>query len=152
VSSVVLAGLVSTRQRSCHRGAVLRREGQWKWWAAGESRARIQVSNAVAVGTEVIQTVNARELHGFLGSDKDFTDWIKARVTKYGFVDGVDFTTVLNSPNRGNSTGGRRRTDYHVSIDMAKELAMVERNDQGRKAVGVVRRMAGSGGRPRTTT
>jgi anti-repressor protein len=92
----------------------------------------IQINTAVAVGTEVIQTVNARELHGFLGNGKMFAHWIKDRIEKYGFTDGVDYTTTL-LPKRAN-TPGRPGTDYHVSIDMAKELAMVERNDQGRKA------------------
>lgn len=90
----------------------------------------------VAVGTEVIQTVNARELHGFLGNGKMFSHWIKDRIEKYGFVDGVDYTAV-DLPKRADQTGrggDRRSKDYHVSIDMAKELAMVERNDQGRKA------------------
>jgi anti-repressor protein len=68
--------------------------------------------------------VNARELHSFLGSAKAFTTWIADRVAKYGFQDGVDFTTSLNLPNREVSSGGRRSTEYHISLDMAKELAM----------------------------
>lgn len=95
----------------------------------------IQVSNAVAVGTEVIQTVNARELHGFLGSAQQFSHWITGRITKYGFQDGVDFTiTAITDKTISNSPGRPPTKDYHVSLDMAKELAMVERNDQGRKA------------------
>ena len=81
----------------------------------------------VAVGTEVIQTVNARELHGFLGNGKQYADWIRERIAKYGFQDGVDYTTLLVSPDsEAKGRGGNRRavTDYHVSIDMAKELAM----------------------------
>lgn len=100
----------------------------------GETRL-IKVSTAVAVGTEAsIQTVNARELHGFLQSGKQFHEWIRARLTKYGFVDGVDYTTSVKNPERDISSGGRPTNEYHVSLDMAKELAMVERNDQGRKA------------------
>lgn len=87
---------------------------------------------AGTVGQETVQTVNARELHGFLGSGKVFGAWIVDRIKKYGFTDGIDYTTVLSSS--GNNLGGRPAKDYHVSIDMAKELAMVERNEQGRKA------------------
>lgn len=79
------------------------------------------------IGEEVIQTVNARELHEFLEAGKDFSDWIKARIEQYGFVEGQDFTTI-----QGKSSGGRPRLEYHISINMAKELAMVERNPQGR--------------------
>jgi len=80
-----------------------------------------------------VNTVNARELHGYLGVGRDFANWIKARIKKYGFVEGVDFITVSRSPvlasgNRGAST------EYHLTLDMGKELAMVENNDQGRKA------------------
>ena len=80
----------------------------------------------VAVGQEVIQTVNARELHGFLGVGKVFGTWITDRITKYGFVDGVDYTTTVHFPVPGSKTGsgGLNKKDYHVSLDMAKELAM----------------------------
>lgn len=96
----------------------------------------IQVSNTVVVGQDVIQTVNARELHSFLQNGKDYSDWIKDRIAKYGFQDGVDFTTTTNIPLESGKTRGRGRPtkDYHISIDMAKELSMVERNDQGKQA------------------
>lgn len=80
-----------------------------------------------------INTVNARDLHEFLEIGKDFSAWIKDRIAKYGFIDGEDFTTC--SPNLGSDMhGGQNRVDYYLSIDMAKELSMVENNDQGRKA------------------
>lgn len=74
-------------------------------------------------------TVNARELHGFLGNGKQFSNWIQDRITKYGFVQEVDYTTA-----KSKSLAGQTRIEYHVSIGMAKELAMVERNDQGKQA------------------
>jgi anti-repressor protein len=83
------------------------------------------------VGQEVIQTVNARELHGFLQVGKKFPDWMRERIAKYGFQDGLDYTTTL-IPVPGKMAG-RPSTEYHVSIGMAKELAMVERNDQGKQ-------------------
>ena len=80
-----------------------------------------------------IETVNARELHEFLRVGKDFSNWIKDRVAKYGFTDGEDFITC--TPKLASEIhGGQNRIDYYLSIDMAKELSMVENNEQGRKA------------------
>lgn len=75
-----------------------------------------------------IQTVDARELHEFLGSKQQYSDWIKGRIGKFEFVEGLDFT--VHKFMNGRSTC----IDYHISIDMAKELSMVENNEKGRKA------------------
>lgn len=82
-----------------------------------------------AIGGNLIKTVNARELHEFLEVGRDFTNWIKGRIEQYGFVEGQDFTPIL-----AKSSGGRPSTEYHTTLDMAKELSMVERNDKGREA------------------
>ena len=74
------------------------------------------------------QIVNARELHEKLQSKRDFSNWIADRIEKYGFVENTDFTTILLK-----STGGRPRTEYALTLDTAKEIAMVENNEQGRK-------------------
>ncbi|WP_417834748.1 antA/AntB antirepressor family protein [Thalassospira xiamenensis] len=79
-----------------------------------------------------VQTVNARDLHQYLEVGKDFSTWIKDRISRYGFVDGADYIVFTNSGE--NPSGGRPATEYHVSLDMAKELAMVERNERGRQA------------------
>jgi anti-repressor protein len=89
------------------------------------------------------QLCDARDLHQFLAVGRDFSTWVKDRIEQYGFAEGEDFSPVLgkstsfDSPNRGNQTGGRggdrRSIDYHLTLDMAKELAMVENNDQGRQ-------------------
>lgn len=73
--------------------------------------------------------VDARELHHFLESKRDFSNWITQRINRYGFIDGEDFTTNLLK-----STGGRPSKEYYLTLDMAKELAMVENNDKGRQA------------------
>lgn len=75
-----------------------------------------------------IKTVNARDLHAFIESKQQFADWIKARIEQYGFVEGADFT--VHKFMNGRAT----QTDYHISIDMAKELSMVERNAKGKQA------------------
>ena len=74
---------------------------------------------------------NARELHEFLKSKREFSTWIKDRIKKYGFLENQDFCSFDNFVKR--ETGGSVRTDYHISLDMAKELAMVENNATGRQ-------------------
>jgi phage anti-repressor protein len=74
--------------------------------------------------------VNARDLHAFLIVGRDFSNWIKERLEEFGFVEGEDYSPNLAKISEGP---GRPRTEYHLSLDTAKELAMVERNEQGRK-------------------
>lgn len=78
---------------------------------------------------DAIQTVNARDLHEFLEVGSAFKDWIARRISDYGFEDGKDFCSFLSE-----SSGGRPAKEYALSLSMAKELAMVERNDKGRQA------------------
>ncbi|MBZ8579709.1 antA/AntB antirepressor family protein [Escherichia coli] len=82
------------------------------------------------ISNEPTLLVNARDLHGFLEVGKDFSNWIRARLNEYGFVENLDY--ILFSPNLAK-TPGRRRKDYHLTLDTAKELAMVERNEKGRQ-------------------
>ena len=72
--------------------------------------------------------VDARELHQFLESKQDFSDWIKNRIKRYSFEEGLDF-----SINLWKSPIGRPSKEYTLSLDMAKELAMVENNAKGRE-------------------
>lgn len=87
--------------------------------------------NMAAMGENLVQSVNARELHGFLESRQDFSTWIKARIEQYSFVEGQDYLLhkIVDNP-----LGGRPTLEYHVSIDAAKELAMVERSAKGKEA------------------
>lgn len=78
------------------------------------------------VGGDAMQTVDARDLHAFLGVGTAFRDWIARRVNEYGFEDGTDFCSYLSE-----SIGGRPAKEYALSLDMAKELSMVENNDRG---------------------
>lgn len=77
-----------------------------------------------------VQTCNARDLWQFVESKQDFSDWIKGRIEKYGFAEGEDWVShkFLENP-----AGGRPRIEYHLTIEMAKELAMVENNEKGRQ-------------------
>lgn len=72
--------------------------------------------------------VNARELYSFLEVRKDFSNWIKDRIKKYDFIEGVDYSPIL-----AKSNGGRPSTEYLLTIDTAKEIAMVQNNDKGRE-------------------
>lgn len=62
-----------------------------------------------------------------------FADWIKNRIEKYGFIENTDYVTASKILEAGNGNRGAG-TDYFLSIDMAKELSMVENNDRGRQA------------------
>ena len=75
------------------------------------------------------QTVNARELHAFLDSKQDFSTWIKARIAEYDFVEHQDFVLFHNFMEKG-----RPRIEYFITLDMAKELSMVERTAKGKQA------------------
>ena len=76
-----------------------------------------------------IETVNARELHAFLEVKSKFADWFKNRVSEFGFIENSDFVSVSKILESGG-----RSIEYHISIDMAKELSMLERNDKGKQA------------------
>lgn len=85
------------------------------------------------IGAGLIETTSARGLHAYLEVGKDFTTWIKGRIEAYQFVEGQDYVTDL-LPNFGEKGQGRPTTEYHLTLDMAKELAMVERNAKGKEA------------------
>lgn len=81
--------------------------------------------------------VNARDLHEFLGVETRFDTWLNRRIEEYGFVQVIDFIEVLKNEHVERGFFGKREIqvkDYHLSLDMAKELCMVERNDKGRQA------------------
>ncbi|MCU7559101.1 antA/AntB antirepressor family protein [Riemerella anatipestifer] len=76
--------------------------------------------------------VSARELYQFLESKQQFSDWIQNRIRDYGFIEGQDFEVFHNSMK--NPSGGRPTVEYAISLDMAKELSMVERTEKGKQA------------------
>lgn len=75
-----------------------------------------------------VQAVMGRELHGFLGVKTPYDKWMP-RMIEYGFVAGQDFSTKMSE-----STGGRPREDHIISLDMAKEISMIQRTDKGKQA------------------
>jgi phage anti-repressor protein len=90
----------------------------------------------VFVGTmqgQSVQLCDARTLHTFMVVLRDFSNWIKGRIRKFGFVNGVDFISISRSPELASGNRGAS-IDYHLTLDMAKELSMVENNAKGREA------------------
>jgi anti-repressor protein len=75
---------------------------------------------------------DARNLHKFLGVGKHFSSWISERIAEYGFVENQDYV-IASQIREAKVRGGHNRKDYHLTLDTAKELAMVERNDKGRQ-------------------
>lgn len=74
------------------------------------------------------QTVSARELHEQLHIGTKFTTWFE-RMKEYGFTEGNEFF-----PKMGETTesGGRPSVDYDISVDMAKQICMIQRTPEGK--------------------
>ena len=83
----------------------------------------IQITKNAINGAEVINSVNAREIHNYLGVKTRFNDWINRAIEKYDFIENIDYSILSN----GNSK------DFVVTLDMAKELAMLENNPKGKE-------------------
>jgi phage anti-repressor protein len=96
------------------------------------------------IGGRESNIVSAKALHKTLGVGRDFSTWFNERMQEYGFVRGTDYFTdddqnavwLINeqySPVSGkNKKRGRPEKDYYPTLTTAKELAIVERNEQGR--------------------
>ena len=82
------------------------------------------------IQAETVPLCNARDLHAALQVETRFNDWMARRIEDYGFVDGDDFYSNLSKTPKGSK--GRPTIDYHLTLDMAKELAMIENNEIGR--------------------
>ena len=85
----------------------------------------------VEIAGHQIRAVDARELHAFLEVGRVFASWITDRIEQGCFVEGKDYVlTVTKTGVRSNVI----QKDYAISISMAKELSMLERNEQGKLA------------------
>ena len=73
-------------------------------------------------------TVSGRQLHEALGGDTRYIDWFK-RMSEYGFTENEDFYSNLSK----TSESGRPSTDHQLTIPMAKEICMLQRNDKGKQ-------------------
>lgn len=79
-----------------------------------------------------VQAVLGRDLHKFLGVKSNYTTWFE-RMTEYGFDQGVDY---LSKNGKVQDSLGREReaTDHIISLDMAKEISMIQRTERGKQA------------------
>lgn len=75
------------------------------------------------------QAVSGRELADFLEVGTQYSKWFD-RMTEYGFIDGQDFQSIVTK----TLEGGRPSTDHALTLDMAKELAMIQRTERGKQA------------------
>jgi anti-repressor protein len=80
--------------------------------------------------------VDARALHGALGVGRDFSNWIKDRLDFCDAVEGVGyevgFGQLASETTEAKDPRGHNRTDYRLTVPLAKEIAMLERNDTGK--------------------
>lgn len=75
------------------------------------------------------QTISARDLHEKLNIGTRFNDWF-LRMCEYGFEEGKDFYSKMS---KTLETGGRPSTDYDISVDMAKQICMIQRTKEGKE-------------------
>lgn len=90
-----------------------------------------------SIQNQSVQLINARDIHKLLGNGKQFSDWIQHRISKYGFAENLDFTVLHRLVNVDRGFFGIRQEtlkEYHITLDMAKELCMLERSEIGRQA------------------
>lgn len=103
---------------------------------AGNAQRLLPLLPATIDGAQV-NAVNARDLHRFLKNGDTFSHWISDRIKQFDFVEHLDFEVLGEIPLNLTSTasaGGRPSKEYALTLDMAKELAMVERNAKGKQA------------------
>jgi len=86
--------------------------------------------NRTTIDDAFVQTVNAREMHTFLGVSKDFTSWIKAQIERARLVENRDFI-LLTQKGEQTGRGGHNRIEYHLTIDAGKHIAMMSGTDKG---------------------
>ena len=77
-------------------------------------------------------TLSARDLHEFLEVGSKYNDWFK-RMCEYGFNENLDYRAITQKgvTAQGNET---KFTDHEITLDMAKEIAMLQRNERGKEA------------------
>lgn len=77
------------------------------------------------------QVVSARELYAFLDIQTPFTMWAE-RMFEYGFSENIDYVSLSQKSEKPQ--GGRPQLDYALTIDCAKEISMIQRNEKGKQA------------------
>lgn len=76
---------------------------------------------------EVVETSDARELHGKLGSKQKFSDWARNKIKQCHFQEGKDYFIILGN----NGLRGKPRIDYSLTTNSAEHIALMEGNEEG---------------------
>ena len=82
------------------------------------------------IGNAELNSVNARDIHSYLEVKTRFNDWINRAISKYDFKENIDYVCFLKNEKAGNNAISK---EYIVTMDMAKELAMLENNPKGKE-------------------
>lgn len=75
--------------------------------------------------------VSGRQLHEALGVNSNYTTWFD-RMTDYGFTENEDYVLLSNFGNQ-TGRGGHNKVDHVIKLDMAKEIAMIQRTERGKQ-------------------
>ncbi len=86
------------------------------------------MNNLIKINTD--NMVDGRSLHEFLQMETRYNDWFP-RMVEYGFVEGVDFYSKMS---KTLAAGGRPSINHDLTISMAKEICMLQRNERGKQA------------------
>ena len=100
--------------------------------APASSQSLVQVTER-AIGGRMQPTVDARELHAFLEVGKVFAAWMQDRIKQFEFVENHDFI-IISEIGKNSEGRGQPKKNYILTLDMAKELSMVERTPKGKEA------------------
>lgn len=87
--------------------------------------------NVNIIGAEEVNSVNARDIHSYLEVKTRFNDWIQRAIKKYDFIEDADYLVLKNEYELKGQM--RVSKEYIVTMDMAKELAMLENNKKGKE-------------------
>ena len=87
---------------------------------------------ATMIKVEDDGTVDGRKLHEVLEVKSRYNDWINNRIKKYGFIENVDYK-VANKILVAKQHGGQNAIEYKLTVNMAKELSMIENNEVGKE-------------------
>ncbi|HEM6393764.1 TPA: phage antirepressor KilAC domain-containing protein [Streptococcus suis] len=85
----------------------------------------------VSVNDNQEPVVSGRQLHEALGVNSNYTTWFD-RMTEYGFTENEDYVLLSNFGNQ-TGRGGHNKVDHVIKLDMAKEIAMIQRTDRGKQ-------------------
>ena len=102
-----------------------------------QNQELVQISETEINGV-LTKTINARDLHSFLEVGRDFSNWIKNRISTLGSIENEDYAVISGKnllakigEEKEDERGGSNKIDYLITIDLAKHIAMMEKNERG---------------------